>query len=122
MSASERMSARELRAAAGLAGIFGLRMFGLFAILPVFALYAAKLEGGDNHTLVGIALGAYGLAQAILQIPFGRWSDRVGRKPVLYVGLVLFAIGSFLAAYAGTIYGVIAGRTSFVPFGLVAST
>lgn len=110
MSASERMSARELRAAAGLAGIFGLRMFGLFAILPVFALYAATLEGGANHTLVGIALGAYGLAQAILQIPFGRWSDRIGRKPVLYAGLVLFALGSFLAAFAGSIWGVIAGR------------
>ena len=110
MSASERMSARELRAAAGLAGIFGLRMFGLFAILPVFALYAANLEGGSNHTLVGIALGAYGLAQAVLQIPFGRWSDRIGRKPVLYAGLVLFAGGSFLAAGAGSIYGVIAGR------------
>ena len=110
MSASERMSARELRAAAGLAGICGLRMFGLFAILPVFALYAEQLEGGSNHTLVGIALGAYGLAQAVLQIPFGRWSDRVGRKPALYAGLVLFAAGSFLAAYAGSIYGVIAGR------------
>ena len=104
------MSARELRAAAGLAGIFGLRMFGLFAILPVFALYAANLEGGSNHALVGIALGAYGLAQAVLQIPFGRWSDRIGRKPVLYAGLVLFAGGSFLAAYANSIYGVIAGR------------
>ena len=110
MSVTERMSARELRAAAGLAGIFGLRMFGLFAILPVFALYAGKLEGGNNHTLVGLALGAYGLAQALLQIPFGRWSDRVGRKPALYAGLLLFAAGSFLAAYAGSIYGVIAGR------------
>ena len=110
MSVTERMSARELRAAAGLAGIFGLRMFGLFAILPVFALYAEKLEGGNSHTLVGIALGAYGLAQALLQIPFGRWSDRVGRKPALYAGLLLFAAGSFLAAYAGSIYGVIAGR------------
>ena len=110
MSASERMSARELRAAAGLAGIFGLRMFGLFAILPVFALYATTLEGGNDHTLVGIALGAYGLAQAALQIPFGRWSDRVGRKPALYLGLALFSLGSFFAAYASTIHAVIAGR------------
>ena len=110
MSASERMSAREIRAAIGLAGIFGLRMLGLFVILPVFALYAAKLEGGDNLTLVGVALGAYGLAQAILQIPFGRWSDYVGRKPALYVGLSIFAIGSVWAGYASTIHGVIIGR------------
>jgi len=110
MSASERMSARELRAAFGLAGIFGLRMLGLFVILPVFALYAAKLEGGDNLTLVGIALGAYGLAQAILQIPFGRWSDAVGRKPVLYVGLAIFALGSIVAGWSTSIVGVIIGR------------
>ncbi len=111
MSASERMSAREIRAAIGLAGIFGLRMLGLFVILPVFALYASKLKGGDNLTLVGMALGAYGLTQAILQIPFGRWSDRFGRKPVLYIGLLIFAAGSMVAGYAGSIYGVILGRT-----------
>lgn len=110
MSASERMSAREIRAAIGLAGIFGLRMFGLFVILPVFALYAEKLEGGDNLTLVGIALGAYGFAQALLQIPFGRWSDRIGRKPVLYTGLFIFAVGSVVAGYASSIHGVIFGR------------
>ena len=110
MSASERMSAREIRAAIGLAGIFGLRMFGLFVILPVFALYAEKLEGGSNLTLVGIALGAYGFAQALLQIPFGRWSDRIGRKPVLYIGLLIFAIGSVVAGYATSIHGVIIGR------------
>lgn len=104
------MSARELRAAFGLAGIFGLRMLGLFVILPVFALYAAKLEGGDNLTLVGVALGAYGLAQAILQIPFGRWSDAVGRKPVLYVGLAIFALGSIVAGWSTSIMGVIVGR------------
>lgn len=110
MSASERMSARELRAAVGLAGIFGLRMLGLFIILPVFALHAAQLEGGDNLTLVGIALGAYGLAQALLQIPFGRWSDAVGRKPVLYVGLAIFALGSIIAGWSTSILGVIVGR------------
>jgi len=104
------MSAREIRAAIGLAGIFGLRMLGLFVILPVFALYARTLQGGDNLTLVGIALGAYGLAQALLQIPFGRWSDHIGRKPALYVGLAIFAIGSVWAGYAATIYGVIIGR------------
>lgn len=110
MSASERMSAGEFRAAIGLAGIFGLRMLGLFAILPVFALYAGTLEGGHDLTLVGIALGAYGLAQAVLQIPFGRWSDRIGRKPILYAGLVLFALGSVIAGYASSIHGVILGR------------
>lgn len=111
MSASERMSARELRAAFGLAGIFGLRMLGLFVILPVFALHAVKLQGGDDLTLVGIALGAYGLAQAILQIPFGRWSDAVGRKPVLYVGLSIFALGSVVAGWSTSVIGVIVGRT-----------
>lgn len=110
MSASERMSAREFRAAIGLAGIFGLRMLGLFVILPVFALHAATLEGGDNLTLVGFALGAYGFAQAILQIPFGRWSDTIGRKPVLYVGLGIFALGSVVAGWSTSIVGVIAGR------------
>ncbi len=110
MSASERMSARELRAAIGLAGVFGLRMLGLFVILPVFALYAAGLEGGNDLTLVGVALGAYGLSQAILQIPFGRWSDRFGRKPLLYIGLGIFAAGSAIAGHAGSIQGVILGR------------
>jgi MFS family permease len=107
---NERMSSAELRAGASLAGVFGLRMLGLFLILPVFAVHAPQLAGGDNLTLVGIALGAYGLAQAILQIPFGIASDRWGRKPVIYVGLVVFAAGSFLAAAAGDIWTVIAGR------------
>ena len=104
------MSARELRAAIGLAAIFGLRMLGLFVILPVFALYAVKLEGGNDLTLVGIALGAYGLSQAILQIPFGRWSDRFGRKPMLYIGLGVFAAGSLVAGASSSLHGVILGR------------
>jgi MFS family permease len=107
---SEKMSPAELRATIGLAGVYGLRMFGLFIILPVFAFYAEDLPGGDNYTLVGIALGAYGLTQAILQIPFGWLSDRIGRKPVIYLGLILFAIGSLIAAMAVDIYWVIAGR------------
>ncbi len=108
---SDTMTATERRASIGLAGIYGLRMLGLFIILPVFALYAAeRLPGGDNTMLVGLALGAYGLTQAILQIPAGWLSDHYGRKVVIYAGLLLFAIGSFIAASADNIYWVIAGR------------
>lgn len=109
-SSSEKMSPAELRATIGLAGVYGLRMFGLFIILPVFAFYAEDLPGGNDYTLIGIALGAYGLTQAILQIPFGWLSDRIGRKPVIYLGLILFAIGSLIAALAIDIYWVILGR------------
>ncbi|HMK13814.1 MAG TPA: MFS transporter [Burkholderiales bacterium] len=104
------MNPLELRASLGLASIFGLRMLGMFVILPVFALYAEHLPGGASHTLVGIALGAYGLTQAILQIPFGWLSDRIGRKPTIYAGLILFAVGSFVAAWAHDIYMIIFGR------------
>ena len=104
------MTPLERRASIGLAGIYGLRMLGLFIILPVFALYAEHLPGGDNKTLIGLALGAYGLTQAILQIPAGWLSDRYGRKPVIYAGLILFALGSFVAASADNIYWVIVGR------------
>ncbi|GAB2181370.1 MFS transporter [Denitratisoma sp. agr-D3] len=85
-------------------------MLGLFLILPVFALHAKTIPGGDNLTLVGIALGAYGLTQAIFQIPFGMASDRFGRKPVIIFGLLLFALGSAVAAMAPDIYWSIAGR------------
>lgn len=111
MKSADRMSREELRAAISLSGIFGLRMFGMFVILPVFAIYAEGLPGGDNLTLVGIAIGIYGLTQACLQIPFGWWSDRYGRKPVIYAGLAVFALGSFVAALGGNIYIVILGRT-----------
>lgn len=104
------MTALELRSSFTLAGVFGLRMLGLFIILPVFALYAETLPGGRDHTLVGIALGAYGLTQAVLQIPFGWLSDRWGRKPTIYLGLFLFALGSIVAASATSIGWVIAGR------------
>jgi MFS family permease len=106
----DSMTPAERRASVGLAGIYGLRMLGLFIILPIFAIYAQQLPGGESHTLIGIALGAYGLTQAILQIPAGWLSDRYGRKPVIYAGLVLFAIGSFIAASADNIYWIIAGR------------
>src|SRR5262245_15771108 len=110
-SHSFRMTFVERRATTGLASIFALRMLGMFIVLPVLALYAETLPGGGDHTLVGLALGAYGLTQAILQIPFGWASDRWGRKPVIIIGLVIFAIGSFIAAWAPDIWWTIAGRT-----------
>ena len=110
MSVSESMTPFERRASIGLASIYGLRMLGLFIILPIFALYAEDLPGGHSHFLIGVALGAYGLTQAILQIPAGWLSDRYGRKPIIIVGLLLFAAGSFIAASADDIYWIIAGR------------
>ena len=106
----DRMTPQELRASVGLAGIFGLRMLGMFIILPVFALYAEQLPGGHDHALIGLALGAYGLTQACLQVPFGWLSDHWGRKRTIYLGLVIFALGSFLAAVAQDITMVILGR------------
>lgn len=104
------MTRQELRAGLSLASIFALRMLGLFLILPVFAVDARQLPGGDNLTLVGIALGAYGLTQAALQLPFGMASDRYGRKRVIVIGLAIFALGSFLAAAAPDIWWTIVGR------------
>lgn len=109
-SSPERMTARELRASTSLASIFALRMLGLFLILPVFAVHARGLPGGESAALVGLALGVYGLTQAILHLPFGLASDRFGRKPVIVAGLVLFAAGSFVAAGADTVAEVIVGR------------
>src|SRR5574338_1345370 len=106
----DRMTAGELRAGASLAGVYGLRMLGLFFILPVFAVHAPTLRGGDDLTLVGIAIGGYGLTQGLLQIPFGMASDRWGRKPLIYAGLAVFAAGSFLGIAAGDIWTAIAAR------------
>lgn len=103
------MTSTEKRAAFSLAAIFSTRMLGLFMILPVFALYAEHLEG-STHALFGLAIGIYGLTQAVLGIPFGMLSDRFGRKPIITLGLVIFALGSVVAALSDTIYGVILGR------------
>ena len=110
MDHTESLNTQEKRAAVGLASIYGLRMLGMFLILPVFALYAAHIPGGDNHFLVGLALGTYGLTQAMLQLPYGMISDRIGRKKVIVFGLLLFAAGSFIAAFASNIYWIILGR------------
>ena len=114
------MSPLERRAAVALSTIFAVRMLGLFLILPVFALYATQLRGA-TPTLIGIALGAYGLTQALLQIPFGILSDRYGRKPVISLGLVIFIIGSIIAALSDSMVGIIIGR-SLQGAGAVGST
>lgn len=106
---SALLLATERRAISGLAGLYASRMLGLFMVLPVLALYADTLEGA-TPLLVGLALGVYGLTQAVLQIPFGLLSDRIGRKRVIAIGLLIFAAGSIVAAMADTIGGVIVGR------------
>ena len=103
------MNPIERRAAIGLALIYATRMLGLFMILPVLAIYAEQLLHVTPF-LVGLAIGIYGLTQAALQIPFGAWSDRIGRKPVIIAGLGLFMLGSVVAALSESIYGVILGR------------
>lgn len=108
--AADRMTAFEVRTSVMLSGVVGLRMLGLFIILPVLALYAEGLPGGSDRTLVGVALGAYGLTQAILQIPFGWLSDRWGRKPTIYLGLAILALGSLVAGLATDIWLVVVGR------------
>lgn len=100
----------ERRIGMSLAAIFGLRMLGLFLILPVFAVFARDFPGGDNLTKVGIAIGAYGITQACLQIAYGAASDRWGRKPVILFGLALFVVGSAIAALATNLDWIIVGR------------
>lgn len=104
------MTPVERRASLSLAAIFALRMLGLFLVLPVFALEAARYPGGDDPALVGLAMGIYGLTQGVLQLPFGMASDRLGRKRVIVAGLLLFAVGSFVAALADSLAGLTLGR------------
>ena len=104
------MTPLERRASFSLATIFALRMLGLFLILPVFALEAGKYPGGDDPALVGLAMGIYGLTQALMQFAFGLASDRLGRKPVIVFGLAVFAVGSFVAALAPSLTWLVIGR------------
>jgi len=104
------MTPLERRASGWLASIVALRLFGLFIILPVFAIYGRELPGGQEPYLIGLAISIYGLTQGLFQLPFGAASDRFGRKPVIVIGLVVLAIGSVVAALSDTIMGVVLGR------------
>ena len=107
---ADKMTPAERRSSFSLATIFALRMLGLFLILPVFAIEAAKYPGGDDPTLIGLTMGLYGLTQALLQFLYGLASDRLGRKRVIIFGLLLFALGSFLAAWAPSLTWLAVGR------------
>lgn len=109
MSQPVTLSGSEKRAISSLASLYALRMLGLFMVLPVMSVAGLELEGATPE-LLGLAIGAYGLSQALLQIPAGALSDYIGRKPVIIFGLIIFAIGSFVAATADSVYGVIFGR------------
>jgi len=114
------MSPDERRSVGALAVLYCFRMLGLFMVLPLLALYAADLPGA-TPTLIGLAIGVYGLMQALLQVPLGWLSDRVGRKPVIVGGLLLFALGSVVAAMADSIEGIVLGRL-LQGAGAIAST
>ena len=105
------MTSLEKRSSFSLASIYALRMLGLFVVLPVFALEAAKYPGGHDAGLVGLAMGIYGLTQGLLQIPYGMASDRLGRKRVIVFGLLVFAVGSFTAAAATSLGWLLIGRS-----------
>ncbi|WP_054180471.1 MFS transporter [Trabulsiella odontotermitis] len=104
-----KMTPVELRATWGLGTVFSMRMLGMFMVLPVLTTYGMALQGA-SQALIGIAIGIYGLMQAIFQIPFGLLSDRIGRKPLIVSGLLVFAFGSVIAALSHSIWGVILGR------------
>jgi MFS family permease len=105
-----RMLPDERRAAFSLASIYAMRMLGLFMVMPVFMLEARHYEGGDDLSAIGLAMGMYGLVQAVLQIPFGMAADRFGRKRVIYLGLALLALGSIVGAMATSVTGLALGR------------
>lgn len=104
-----KLTAAEQRAALSMSAIYAVRMLGLFMILPVFAIYASDMEG-VTPALIGLAIGIYGFTQAMFQLPLGMLSDRIGRKPVIVGGLLVFALGSVLAAMASDIHWIIVGR------------
>jgi MFS family permease len=104
------MTPDERRSAFSLASIYALRMLGLFMVMPVFMLEARHYEGGDDLSAIGMAMGVYGLVQAVLQIPFGMAADRFGRKRVIYLGLALLAVGSIVGAMATSVGGLALGR------------
>ena len=110
MKIEQGMTPLEIRSSLSLASIYGLRMLGMFLILPIFAIYAEGLPGSPSAFQVGLALGAYGLTQALFQLPFGMLSDRYGRKNIIYIGLLLFALGSFVSGYSDDINVIILGR------------
>jgi len=110
-SSSLDMTPTERRASASLAGIFALRMLGLFLVLPVFALEARQYPGGEDPLWLGLAMGIYGLTQGLLQLPLGMASDRFGRKRVIVLGLIIFALGSFWAAVATDLTQLLIGRS-----------
>ncbi len=110
MAQKLKLTSPERRASIALAGLFACRMLGLFLLLPVFAVAAQGLPGGDDPTRVGLALGMYGLTQAVMQIPFGLASDRWGRRPVVILGLLLFIAGSIVCAQADDVFWITIGR------------
>lgn len=110
MAVDGKMTSLERRSSASLALIFALRMLGLFLVLPVFALEAAHYPGGDDAAMVGLAMGLYGLTQAVFQLPLGMASDRWGRKRIIVGGLLVFALGSLVAALADSLTGLMVGR------------
>ena len=109
-SAPLRLTRQERTASMTLGAVFALRLLGIFLILPVFSVWAQTLEGGTDAFMVGMALGIYGLTQAVLQIPFGAASDRFGRKPVIVTGLLIFIAGSLLAYSADNITTLLIAR------------
>lgn len=110
-NAQSKMLPTEIRASISLASVYALRMLGMFLVLPVLALYAAHFPRAEHHqALIGLSLGIYGLTQALLQLPLGIASDRFGRKKIIYIGLLVFALGSFLAASATTLTTLVIAR------------